>query len=543
MKTGLSRRLYMLMLTIAMTMLFSLQGFAANQAIIRIKKPNVGTITLRSSVSGVEMSDKVTDGDYIVYTVSYPTMPAQIKPVQLKLEGTLSPDCCYWRRIDNDAHTSMWFRNTAENTSFTFTKDSESIDYTFELQDKHSLSFIEEVPATCDTDGTERYWKCIYCDKLFSDSFGNHEIFEPVQIHALGHDLTKVKAVAATCEDTGTKEYYQCNDCGKLFSDSAGAKEISKPEKIPALGHKLKKTDEVPATCEAKGTKAYYTCSVCSKLFSDSAGTKEIAKPEEIPASGHVWDEGKVTKEATMTSTGIRSYTCKNDKTHTKTEVIPKLTMEPMEEGSVTPDQKAKLSDVVKPLTDNSLSWKKDLPGSTFCLLRAKAAAKGSGSIKLSWKRVGGASKYIVYGKPYGKKYPFEKLYEGPDRKFTHKSLKTKKYYKYVVLAVNGENVLAISTSVYSSPGKSTKGNVKKVRLTPGKITIKSGKKKKISPAVTKTRKVKTYRKICFESKNTSVCTVSSKGKIKAVGASGTSTWIFAYAQNGVYAKIKVKVR
>lgn len=44
---------------------------------------------------------------------------------------------------------------------------------------------------------------------------------------------------------------------------------------------------------------------------------------EAIPAIGHDWDEGKVTKEPTYTENGEMTYTCKNDPTHTYTEVIP----------------------------------------------------------------------------------------------------------------------------------------------------------------------------------------------------------------------------
>ena len=43
-----------------------------------------------------------------------------------------------------------------------------------------------------------------------------------------------------------------------------------------------------------------------------------------IKALGHKWDKGVVTKEATYTAEGIRTYTCERDSSHTKTEKIPK---------------------------------------------------------------------------------------------------------------------------------------------------------------------------------------------------------------------------
>ncbi|MGI5874706.1 MAG: leucine-rich repeat protein [Bacillota bacterium] len=90
--------------------------------------------------------------------------------------------------------------------------------------------------------------------------------------------------------------------------------------------HNLKKTEAKAATCTAVGNIEYYTCSTCGKLFSDAKGTKEIKKADTVvPALGHKWDSGKVTKAATCTETGVRTYTCQNDSSHTKTEVIAAL--------------------------------------------------------------------------------------------------------------------------------------------------------------------------------------------------------------------------
>ena len=53
---------------------------------------------------------------------------------------------------------------------------------------------------------------------------------------------------------------------------------------------------------------------------------------------------------------------------------------------------------------------------------------------------------------------------------------------------------------------------------------------------MTKNRK----KKAAFESSNIKVATVSDKGVIRTVGK-GTC-YIYAYAQNGVYARAKIKV-
>ena len=53
--------------------------------------------------------------------------------------------------------------------------------------------------------------------------------------------------------------------------------------------------------------------------------------------------------------------------------------------------------------------------------------------------------------------------------------------------------------------------------------------------------KIKTHRAMKYVSANTSIATVSSKGVIK--GKKKGTTYVYAYAQNGVCAKIKVTVK
>ena len=73
---------------------------------------------------------------------------------------------------------------------------------------------------------------------------------------------------------------------------------------------------------------------------------------------------------------------------------------------------------------------------------------------------------------------------------------------------------------------------------------MKKGKtfslKAKAVPA-SKKLKVKRHRKIKYESSKTSIATVSSKGVIKAK-RKGTC-YVYAYAQNGFAAKVKVTVK
>ena len=90
--------------------------------------------------------------------------------------------------------------------------------------------------------------------------------------------------------------------------------------------HNLTAVAAVEATCETDGNIAYYECE-CGKYFEDADAVTEITDKASvvIPATGHDWDEGTVTTEPTETAKGVKTFTCKNDASHTKTEEIPEL--------------------------------------------------------------------------------------------------------------------------------------------------------------------------------------------------------------------------
>ena len=72
----------------------------------------------------------------------------------------------------------------------------------------------------------------------------------------------------------------------------------------------------VPATCEKDGLTEGKRCTECGET---------IVEQEVVKATGHKWDNGTVTKPATATETGVKTFTCTVCK-KTKTEVIQKLT-------------------------------------------------------------------------------------------------------------------------------------------------------------------------------------------------------------------------
>lgn len=160
----------------------------------------------------------------------------------------------------------------------------------------------------------------------------------------------------------------------------------------------------------------------------------------------------------------------------------------------------------------------------------------------LTWSKVKGADGYIIYGKKNAKLAEVK----ASVTKYKHTKLKKGTYYQYVVKAyklVNGEKaIIASSKTVYSTTDGGKYGNAKSIKVRKSTVKLKKGKTFNLkASAVKKNRKIKTYRKLAYESSNTKVATVSKKGIIKAK-KKGSCT-IYVYAQNGVYKKVKVTVK
>ena len=181
--------------------------------------------------------------------------------------------------------------------------------------------------ATCTTAGAKTY-TCTRCKKIRTET-----------IAATGHKAVKDAAVAATCETTGKTEGSHCSVCntvikaqttvaalghswdgGKITKGTtAGTKTYTctrckktRTETIAATGHKAVKDAAVAATCETTGKTEGSHCSVCGTVL--KAQTTTVAL-------GHNWDGGKVTKAATCTTAGTKTYTCTRCK-KTRTETI-----------------------------------------------------------------------------------------------------------------------------------------------------------------------------------------------------------------------------
>lgn len=175
----------------------------------------------------------------------------------------------------------------------------------------HTWELVSTTPATC-TIGEIQHYKCSVCgetkDVTLSNPLGEHS-----------WDNGKVTK-EATCTEDGEKTY-TCTVCN-----------TTKTEVIPATGHQHKEVRNAKkATCTEDGYTGDTYCKDCgAKLESGTV----------INKLGHTWDNGVITKEATETEEGIKTYTCKNCG-ETKTESIPK-TEHQWDNGKVTKEATCK---------------------------------------------------------------------------------------------------------------------------------------------------------------------------------------------------------
>ena len=223
--------------------------------------------------------------------------------------------------------------------------------------------------------------------------------------------------------------------------------------------------------------------------------------------------------------------------------VLPKSSTTVKPATNVKPGQKAEA--VKKYLI--KYSSESDPKGSSFNLLQAKTAKVTKSYIKISYKKPSGTKKFMIFASKCGSKNKLKYLKTVTAKSFTQKKLKKGTYYKYLVVAVNSKgNVVSTSKVIHAATKGGKVGNDKKVttKAKKNKVTLKKGKsfslKAKAVPA-SKKLKVKRHRKIKYESSKTSIATVSSKGVIKAK-KKGTC-YVYAYAQNGFAAKVKVTVK
>ena len=250
----------------------------------------------------------------------------------------------------------------------------------------HSMVKTEAVAPTCTTEGSNAYYTCSLCEKVYKDEEGttettveaetlavadhtggtatctaqavcevcgkgygemaSHSYNEAWNADAESHwhkcancDATSAKAAhefewvtdkEATAEETGLK-HEECNVCGYKRNEDTVID-------VVVHVHTMVKTASKSATCEEAGNIAYWSCEECGGIYADKDGTIETTMEKVIvEATGHAYDDGKVTTEPTATETGVRTFTCENCGA-TRTEEIPALGEEDPTEPSEPED-------------------------------------------------------------------------------------------------------------------------------------------------------------------------------------------------------------
>jgi len=183
----------------------------------------------------------------------------------------------------------------------------------------HSYEMQVTKIATCTSTGTRTY-TCNRCGEKYTEV-----------IPMLEHTVVKDKSIAATCTEAGKTEGSHCSVCGTVlvaqetipatghnYDDGVVTTEPTcinsgvrtytcsfcgntRTETIKAHGHNIVNDAAVPATCTSDGVTAGSHCSICGEVFNEQ---------QTIPALGHSWDNGKITKKATCTAAGVKTFTC-----------------------------------------------------------------------------------------------------------------------------------------------------------------------------------------------------------------------------------------
>ena len=159
-------------------------------------------------------------------------------------------------------------------------------------QENKKLTFVvRNHPASCTTNG----WVEHICNEDPSKNYNDG------YTAATGHDWDEgVVTKQPTYFETGIRTF-KCKTCGEIRNDE-----------IPMLDKTYHVKEVVPATCTSQG----YTIYECDQV---DGLTYKADYTAMIP---HSWDDGKVTKPATIYETGVKTFTC-SVCGETKTETIP----------------------------------------------------------------------------------------------------------------------------------------------------------------------------------------------------------------------------
>ena len=276
-----------------------------------------------------------------VYTSSI-KKPATCTEHGIRLYTCKDNDDSYEEEIPATGHQHTELRNVKAATCAQegYTGDTYCKDCNTKLSSGKSIAKKEHTwdagkittAATCSGKGIKTY-TCTGCNATRTE-----------EIPSTGHQHTELRNVkVATCASEGYTGDTYCKDCntkltsgkvlpktehtwdaGKITTEATcsgkGIKTFTctvckstRIEEIPEIGHVNKITKFAKnASCKSEGYTGDIYCQDCGALLEDG---KIISKTE------HTWNAGEITKTATCTTAGVKTFTCTSCGT-TRTEVI-----------------------------------------------------------------------------------------------------------------------------------------------------------------------------------------------------------------------------
>ena len=397
---------------------------------------------------------------------------------------------------------------------YTLYKNSEGKEFYNDIKSPTGHQYGEATvhPATC----TEDEYSVRIC------SVCNHKDVVTKEGTKLGHSYIK-NVVAPTCTEQGYT-IYKCKNCGDTYKD----------DYVKAKDHDFSNNAQFCLNGCGTANPNYVAPSQPSTPSTPSTpATPSTPSTPSTPATPAPSTPALTPGESTIANNyGVDSATAKLIYIYLTQNNISSET------SSLTE----------KVMTGTPVKGDGDYKGSNFGLLKAKTTKITKKSVTVKWNKVKNADGYIVYGAKCGakSKYKVLKVVSGKTTSYTQKKLKKGTYYKYNIVAfknINGAKVTtAVSKKIHATTLGGKYGVAKAVKVNKTKATIKKGKTFKIKASeIKKDKKIRRHRAICYESSNTKIATVNSKGKVKGV-KKGKCT-IYVYAQNGVYKTVKVTVK
>ena len=403
---------------------------------------------------------------------------------------------------------------------YTLYKNSEGKEFYNDIKSPTGHQYGEATvhPATC----TEDEYSVRICKVC------NHKDVVTKEGTKLGHSYVK-NVVAPTCTEQGYT-IYKCKNCGDTYKD----------DYVKAKGHDFSNNAQFCLNGCGTANPNYVASSQPSTPSTPSTpaapstpATPSTPSTPSTPATPAPSTPALTPGESTIANNyGVDSATAKLIYIYLTQNNISSET------SSLTE----------KVMTGTPVKGDGDYKGSNFGLLKAKTTKITKKSVTVKWNKVKNADGYIVYGAKCGakSKYKVLKVVSGKTTSYTQKKLKKGTYYKYNIVAfknINGAKVTtAVSKKIHATTLGGKYGVAKAVKVNKTKATIKKGKTFKIKASeIKKDKKIRRHRAICYESSNTKIATVNSKGKVKGV-KKGKCT-IYVYAQNGVYKTVNIKVK